>query len=684
MIDFRINATGESLDLYPDTTLSLEINNPLFDTDVIKGALAYPFDFPDTPRNRKILGFPAELLNIITVASHIASDLYINGMLFKSGTLIILKQVDSKITTSFVAGIGAINSIISNKNLPQIDYGDPEPFSITNVYTAKGSFSSSGAGIAVDFTLSGVTTTFHKHQAWLGNRIDTFNALVDLFKADTAGMAANNVLEIKSQLNPTINTYYISFIVTPGTTGTINTGNADYEGTWIDGTVMDYLGGILAANARLYYPDIKYCFPMIKAPNFYGAFDSQPGYFNFYFTPSDLYVTNDTSPGNAFHGYVVPMPFFIHIFKKVFEFIGYKISGSFLEDPDISQIIIFNNYALDNVLYDPSDVNIPVINIWASTIDLKNHVPDISIADFIKAVKNFFNLGIFVNDTNKSIEFTPLEEIIKTTDADDWTSLTEQKGKEIDFNNGGGVTLKIPDNLNSDIEDRAIPFSGIVKEPVVSIAALSALTDQKNTDIRLVTDLDQYYQCTELTDGTLVWNFFSENYYSYVIGDGKTEVPISIGTLIMEEVTDFSQDLLVPVMDGLGSSNFFDTGINKAPFTFLNWLGMQYGKPILGHVYPMASSSYKTMAGTPFGGLSLKPFDGTGKDIYTKYYKNWLNFLNKTRPVTRIVNLDLNTLMNPNMNKKKRIDNVEFMISKITVSITMQGIKPATVYLNTI
>jgi hypothetical protein len=695
MIDFRISATGESLDMYPDTVLNLEINNPLFDTDIIKGALIYPFDFPDTPGNRRKLGFPAQLLNTTTVSASLASDLYIEGILFKSGTLTILKQVDSKITTSFVAGVGALNTSIA-KNLPDIDYGAPVPFSY-NAFTVNVTAIGTGLkiGLAIDFTFGGVTTTFHKAGTIVISDNPSFDAAVQelqaLFLADTSGMATNHVIGIKYDHNTLIaNSRKLFFRLADNVSAVLNTGNADYNGTWNGGFLLDPIAADMKANASLSYPDVNFTFPVISAPDFYtwsgGSISSYPGLINFYATDIQQYLVNAAVDGLREGLVVVPQPFFVHIFKKVFEATGYKIKGSFLDDADVMKLIIFNNFALDSVVYDAASPTVIVINKWSDTIDLKNHVPDISITDFIKGVKNFFNLGIFVDDSKKTVEFILLRDVVRSDDYDDWTSITLQTGKEIDFNTGSGYTLKVPDNLNADVAARAIPLAGTVKASVTSTAALAALTDHADGDLRLVTDLDQYYKCTRLYDGTVysfTWSFFSENYYSYVVGDGKNEIPLSIGTLLMDTPVEHARvpHWLVPVMSGTGSGNYFNIGINKAPFTLLNYHGMNDDSASL--LYPLASNGYKDYAGSLEGSLSLKPGDAS-YGIYAQYYKDWITFLNKTRPVTLTCNLDLAKLMSPNMQKKKRIDNVQYIINKITVAITMQGISPATVIYNKI
>jgi hypothetical protein len=55
MIDIRID--GESADLLPTTSLVLERFNPLLDFEKVQGSRVYGFNLPDTPINRRLLGY---------------------------------------------------------------------------------------------------------------------------------------------------------------------------------------------------------------------------------------------------------------------------------------------------------------------------------------------------------------------------------------------------------------------------------------------------------------------------------------------------------------------------------------------------------------------------------------------------------------------------------------------------
>ncbi|MEO7174214.1 MAG: hypothetical protein ABI002_00385, partial [Saprospiraceae bacterium] len=59
MIGIKIR--GSFLDLFPSTTLSIELNNTIFlgdNYDAIPGSFAFPIDIPLTDKNNSILDSP--------------------------------------------------------------------------------------------------------------------------------------------------------------------------------------------------------------------------------------------------------------------------------------------------------------------------------------------------------------------------------------------------------------------------------------------------------------------------------------------------------------------------------------------------------------------------------------------------------------------------------------------------
>lgn len=105
-----------------------------------------------------------------------------------------------------------------------------------------------------------------------------------------------------------------------------------------------------------FYPDINHVFPTMWNDWFYGdPSDVEEvknkdfeGYINQYF--NDTFVMNDAhevDPDNVSN--LVPLLFNTYVFRNCFTHFGYKVAGKFLNDPELQQLIVYNNHAIDHV-----------------------------------------------------------------------------------------------------------------------------------------------------------------------------------------------------------------------------------------------------------------------------------------------------------------------------------------------
>jgi hypothetical protein len=91
MTGFKLD--GEWLDF--SGSVGLEFRSSLFDTATVPGILSYPIAFQDTPRNRRLLRFPATRSRQAGPVPVLEADYYIGGPLWRRGTLRYLSY-DSK------------------------------------------------------------------------------------------------------------------------------------------------------------------------------------------------------------------------------------------------------------------------------------------------------------------------------------------------------------------------------------------------------------------------------------------------------------------------------------------------------------------------------------------------------------------------------------------------------------
>lgn len=114
-LDFRLG--DESLDLAADTQVQVEISNPLFETDTLPGALIYPFLAPNTPKNRRLLGFPGYLAAQVVRNQLFVVDVYLLGVRWRRGQLSVLKRSAEGFELSFKTDVGDVSTRLTDVQL---------------------------------------------------------------------------------------------------------------------------------------------------------------------------------------------------------------------------------------------------------------------------------------------------------------------------------------------------------------------------------------------------------------------------------------------------------------------------------------------------------------------------------------------------------------------------------------
>lgn len=104
-------------------TVGLEIRSPLFDFGSIPGVLSYPVSFADTPRNRRLLGFPAVRARRAGPVPAVEADFYLGGSLWRRGVLQYKDYASDKNEYSyqFQADADALATRIQDVQLSALD-----------------------------------------------------------------------------------------------------------------------------------------------------------------------------------------------------------------------------------------------------------------------------------------------------------------------------------------------------------------------------------------------------------------------------------------------------------------------------------------------------------------------------------------------------------------------------------
>ncbi|RSK45168.1 hypothetical protein [Hymenobacter rigui] len=123
MIELVTSAGG--LDLAAGTTITLEIQNPLFRFDAVPGTTSYSFAIPWSPRNLRALNFPHVRAAQGEGVEPEACGFYIDGILWRQGSL-LYKECDEQKRTwqyTFAADAADLQARINGRTLRQLDLG---------------------------------------------------------------------------------------------------------------------------------------------------------------------------------------------------------------------------------------------------------------------------------------------------------------------------------------------------------------------------------------------------------------------------------------------------------------------------------------------------------------------------------------------------------------------------------
>lgn len=120
MFDIRID--GEPADLKPGTSLTLERFNPLLNFESIQGSRVYGFDLPDTPTNRRLLGYFYQP-QVGYQNRKFRCEKYLHGQLIEQGFVFIHEVKPDGFSLFFTQNLGEIFGDRQGLALSQLGLG---------------------------------------------------------------------------------------------------------------------------------------------------------------------------------------------------------------------------------------------------------------------------------------------------------------------------------------------------------------------------------------------------------------------------------------------------------------------------------------------------------------------------------------------------------------------------------
>lgn len=339
---------------------------------------------------------------------------------------------------------------------------------------------------------------------------------------------------------------------------------------------------------------------------------------------------------------IVPFPYLKKVLVKAIEYVGWKVEGAILNDPQFQKITLQNLRAIDWAIYKTVSSFSLLIPRSSITFNLIDHLPDMSIATFLFALRKRFGWWYDIDKVNKIIRIKDLSDIAISDMKDMSSKASPLIPKTI-------LTETKIYSVRNNTSSSAISLEGLVYDGEVNVAsALPMPAEALYGHVYLIRTENNYAIC-EWNDSA---NFWQWEFYQANTGDvapvGATDEIAgnsSVSAIERNPLNNYGD--FMPVITGSG----FWPGRNDDNQAQDIQLCFYYGRrnDVNGRSFPFASHHIYDGAGVLVGtwSLALLAKDTAGNEIglYERKWKPFLERLRATEELEVTLYLNRNDLM---------------------------------------
>lgn len=262
-------------------------------------------------------------------------------------------------------------------------------------------------------------------------------------------------------------------------------------------------------------------------------------------------------------------------------------------------------------------------------IDLINHVPKVTISDFLDALTQSFGIHFIINDNTKEVDIKKFDDIYYGKDTINISEFTDKKIKTSEINIDGFKLSFTADSGDSFYTENVKELSTnlTLKESVTSVRLLP--NNSETQDVRYVENERSYYIYRyNLVSGNIGWEFYTLNLFPLISGNGELEITPAVSTLLSSEgYTGHSENTanFHPRCENKGKDPAIpDFTDNEISLRLLFYRGFQDANTSTVVSYPLGSGSVYDAKGNkiPEANIEIK-WDGQ-YGLYENFLKTYL------------------------------------------------------------
>jgi hypothetical protein len=360
---------------------------------------------------------------------------------------------------------------------------------------------------------------------------------------------------------------------------------------------------------------------------------------------------------------IVPFPYLKYILEKIAAHVGWTIAGDILDDVDFKKITLINFQAIDFAFIKRLGAGLQaIIQRDPVVFNLRDHLPDVTIAEFLIAIKNRMGLWYDFDKTNKVIRIKKLTAVVNTATKDFTKYANPVIPKTV---NQEDKIYALRNQFNPDLSGGAPAL-----DKVALLGSLDELTDLPAAGelyygkVYYITAENNYYIAENADDGTWSWVLYAYNIYDYQPAGANEEITTA-ATTVGNEPYDAYMDF-VPRIDLQG--NWFGRTDTDAQWGIILcfYHGLKNNKA--GDPYPFGSSGIYDSAFNQVAEWALtfecKKADGSDVGLYELSWKPILGLLRSSEELEVTLNLPLHEYLNLNFGDRIVIAGVKMWVKQ--------------------
>jgi hypothetical protein len=405
---------------------------------------------------------------------------------------------------------------------------------------------------------------------------------------------------------------------------------------------------------------------------FHNAYSENSASWNFDFTGSGLGIENNNI--------ITPFLRLEVIIEKVCEALGYTFVNNWLLHEEQRLICIYNNKSISSV-----------DDFYYTIIRYNEHLPSgMTLTDFLIKIAKWQFVGLFIDEISKTITMTPYRDVVKLDAAHDWSSRALR-----DYNVASDTSLV-----------RSVGYS-----PDSSDAYSSNNYGQNDATLESGAVIEDWFNRFNPIPPLVAMSGY---YLSYIDRSIRYRKPGPVGWSIVQHIfksitvggqgADFLSDV-VPLFDFYDKDWRIATPRADIRPTMELRIYDEDDELIradlsnsLNTIRPMIYRGMRTINQNPMPYANSSPYDPANeadtfeyslhydgeKGIYERYGREWLEFLKSKKIVKQNINLKLQDILNFREWHKVRIENMNYFVKSMKITVTQNGIQPTECELVTI